>query len=272
MYRIFGLEPTFKPDAASILQLYHPDDAAALSIAALRADKSGEVFSHVARIIRPDGIVAHVETHSMTECDDAGRPLCHFGTCQDVTDRIMVMQQLEEAQRRAEVEAGQARRLADTDQLTGLASRRKIFGELRSLVASAQHSGESVAISLLDVDKFKSINDRYGHGFGDTVLQGIAECCSRTVSSRGRVGRFGGEEFLIVLPGADEMMARTLLERLRRNIESLEWPGEPGFSVTASFGVAPFKSGADESRLLQAADSALYEAKREGRNQLRFAA
>jgi diguanylate cyclase (GGDEF)-like protein len=92
------------------------------------------------------------------------------------------------------------------------------------------------------------------------------------VGSRGSVGRFGGEEFLVVLPGADELTVQTLLERLRRNIEELKWPDQPGFTVTASFGAAPFRPGSDESRLLQAADKALYEAKRDGRNRLRIAA
>ncbi|HEY6817338.1 MAG TPA: diguanylate cyclase [Croceibacterium sp.] len=272
MYRIFGLDPSFKPDAASIRELYHPDDAEALSDTASRSNAGSEVHSHVTRVIRPDGIVAHVETHSMTEYDAAGRPLCHFGTCQDVTDRIMVMQQLEDAQRRAEAEAGQARRLADIDPLTGIASRRKIFGELKAMLARAQHTGEAGWVSLLDVDKFKAINDCYGHSFGDTVLQAIARCCSGTVGSRGSVGRFGGEEFLIVLPGANELTAQALLERLRRNIELLKWPDQPEFTVTASFGAAWSKPGIDETRLLHAADVALYEAKREGRNQLRIAA
>ena len=125
---------------------------------------------------------------------------------------------------------------------------------------------------MIDVDHFKSINDRYGHGVGDEVLKHIARLRSTTLRKGDVFGRLGGEEFLAILPSASTRAAARIGERLRRKCEDLEWGKIASVDgVSISLGVARYEFAYDETSLLHAADQALYFSKGAGRNRLTVA-
>lgn len=163
--------------------------------------------------------------------------------------------------------------LAMTDELTGVANRRRIELFAEHAMQQARKDGTSLAVLVLDIDHFKPINDRYGHAIGDRVLTTIAQDCQAALRQQDLIGRIGGEEFLIVLPGNDEAMARRIAERLRSAVEALHSPELPAdLHITASFGLATLDlERSSWPALLAAADSALYLAKAGGRNRVEVA-
>jgi diguanylate cyclase (GGDEF)-like protein len=164
-------------------------------------------------------------------------------------------------------------RQALADGLTGLANRRHCEESLASELSRAERFGGPLAIVLGDLDDFKSVNDEHGHPVGDTVLREFAQVLTRTVREVDVAGRWGGEEFLLVLPGTDGPGAVRLAQRIRDYLEgrTLVTPEGVPVQVTASFGVAEHEPGADLEGLVAAADAALYEAKRSGKNRVRLA-
>jgi diguanylate cyclase (GGDEF)-like protein len=122
---------------------------------------------------------------------------------------------------------------------------------------------------MLDLDHFKRINDAHGHARGDLVLENTTRAVQSTLRAGDIVGRFGGEEFVILLPGADLEQAMGAAERCRAAVAKMEVPGAPYLSVTASVGVAAFPHhGEDLDGLLKASDRAMYTAKANGRNRI----
>jgi diguanylate cyclase (GGDEF)-like protein len=161
-------------------------------------------------------------------------------------------------------------RQALVDQLTGLANRRHCEEALASELMRAERFGGSVAFALADLDDFKSVNDRYGHPVGDSVLFEFAETLRECVREIDLPSRWGGEEFGIVLPGTDLEGAARLSERARTAFErrTILAPDGTRIHVTVSFGVAAFPEAAGSDNIVAAADGALYEAKRAGKNQV----
>jgi len=152
---------------------------------------------------------------------------------------------------------------ARTDPLTGLLNRRGFDDLLGAELARAQRYGRPLSLVFGDLDRFKEVNDSLGHTAGDTVLKLVAERLRRETRTADLVGRYGGEEFVLLLPETDEEGALILAERLRAGIvELFAKQPEP---VTISFGVATFE-GADGEDLVRNADRALYAAKLAGRN------
>jgi diguanylate cyclase (GGDEF)-like protein len=161
-------------------------------------------------------------------------------------------------------------RQAMVDSLTGLANRRSLEETLRSELARAARFVDSVSVVLADLDDFKRVNDRYGHAAGDDVLTAFAEALRSTVRESDVAGRWGGEEFALVLPGTDAAGGARLAERARAAIKAsqVEMPNGDLCSVTASFGVAAFPDSRELGEILAAADAALYEAKNAGKNRV----
>ena len=164
--------------------------------------------------------------------------------------------------------------MATTDALTGLPNRRKVMEGMELEVARAERSGRPLAIALLDVDRFKSINDTHGHPAGDAVLQAVADELRRVTRAGDLLGRFGGEEFAVVMPETNIEQARWACERLRKAIASrnMHFPDGTIGRVTISSGVALLAGAEGCDHLISRADGALYQAKEDGRDRVRLAA
>jgi diguanylate cyclase (GGDEF)-like protein len=154
------------------------------------------------------------------------------------------------------------------DHLTGLWNRRMIVEQLGRELHRAQHESRPLAIALADVDFFKRVNDTHGHSAGDEVLREIALRIRSVVRGYDFVGRYGGEEFLVVLPTCDAVTARHVAERIRMRVEAGPiHTGDATIDVTLSLGLAWTGSATEDApTLIEAADAALYRAKAAGRN------
>jgi len=162
----------------------------------------------------------------------------------------------------------QAHELANTDVLTFLPNRRKILSTLQEEVIRSDRYGTPLSVSILDLDHFKNVNDTYGHTAGDQVLRSVAARLRTQIRHPDTIGRYGGEEFLIVLPNSEMQAAVEQASRLCQAIRKLRIDvNEHIASVTISVGVAQFKVGQETwEELLHRADEALYRAKEQGRN------
>ena len=163
---------------------------------------------------------------------------------------------------------GLVERQALVDGLTGLANRRAANEALHAEAARAERLETPLSVVLADLDGFKDVNDEHGHAVGDAVLRVFAEVLRETLRESDVAGRWGGEEFLVLLPGADEDGAAQLAERVRARLAERSIPGLPALHVTASFGVAEYVGETNAEQLLAAADGALYRAKRAGKDRV----
>jgi two-component system cell cycle response regulator len=174
---------------------------------------------------------------------------------------------------RASVEDGL--RLAVTDHLTGLYNRRYALAHLQRMADSARASARPFAVMVADVDRFKAVNDTFGHATGDAVLTEIAARLRDNLRPGDMVARFGGEEFLIAMPDTGDVAAASAADRLRRIVSETDIavPGPGGLTATISIGVAVAQPGIDATLpdLIDRADQALLAAKAEGRNQVSLA-
>jgi diguanylate cyclase (GGDEF)-like protein len=160
------------------------------------------------------------------------------------------------------------RRQAVTDELTDLANRRRFMEALQQDVARSDRLETPLSLVLFDLDHFKLINDQYGHQTGDDVLRSAAEVIRARVRETDLAARIGGEEFAVILPGADLSGAAALAEHLRRDLADHVEVTDLRRTVTASFGVAAHRAGQSAELLIGTADRALYRAKAEGRNRV----
>ena len=157
--------------------------------------------------------------------------------------------------------------LADLDELTGTLSRRCVMKALNDEIARAQRGGRSCSIAMIDLDFFKKINDRFGHPVGDDVLRSFGIALFANIRGVDKIGRYGGEEFLLILPDAARDEAVRTLDRLRGMISELDWLAiSPGLVVTMSAGVSMVRPDDTTDTLIARADAALYRAKDAGRN------
>ncbi|MBH9577258.1 GGDEF domain-containing response regulator [Inhella proteolytica] len=160
---------------------------------------------------------------------------------------------------------------AITDRLTGLHNRAYLVDQLSREFSNSRRYGRPLSCLLLDIDHFKSVNDRHGHLVGDAVLRHTAQLLSRGLRRGDVLARYGGEEFVLLLPGTPAASAQALAESLRASVAQAVWvQGELSLPLTISIGVADNLAGQaeDETALLRHADAALYAAKRQGRNRV----
>lgn len=159
--------------------------------------------------------------------------------------------------------------LATIDPLTGVKNRRSMDQELAMAVAGASRNGISYALVLLDIDYFKKINDEHGHNVGDHVLVEMVALIEQNIRKSDQLFRFGGEEFVLLMPGVDETGLRAVMHNLQHIMH--RFLRHPSGQVTASFGVALLRAGETSDDWLARADEALYEAKDSGRDCIVYA-
>lgn len=157
--------------------------------------------------------------------------------------------------------------LASTDEMTGTLNRRSIWALLEEQIQELQNTSNNLSITLVDFDHFKLVNDKFGHMVGDAVLRTFGAIIRESLRGNDRLGRYGGEEFLLVLPGTSGDQAFDIMERLRSRVETFDWQTiRPGLKVTISAGIATYQTGETANDLLKRVDNALYKAKEAGRN------
>lgn len=279
VYRIHGIDPdglmldeTMHLQNSSSLGLYHSDDRDRVRGILVSAMDRHQRFSYEARIVRPDGSIRHISSAGHPRYSGAGEFNGLFGTLQDVTEQAETLIALQLARNAALSEADTARWLSETDELTGMANRRKALGELRAAVRATAHDNSPLSLAILDIDHFKSVNDQYGHHIGDEVLKRVAQIISAQLRPTDLVGRLGGEEFVVILPGQDGPAGFSIIERIRLRIASEKWTVTGLPQITVSAGITTVSSGDEIEDALKRADQALYRAKNDGRNLLRAAA
>ncbi|MFP4606705.1 MAG: diguanylate cyclase [Thiohalospira sp.] len=208
---------------------------------------SGEVWNR-----RRDGTL-YPQWESITALHDRRGEVTHYvAVFHDISEQKRLEQALSEQ--------------ATHDRLTGLLNRGRMEELLADEHERLRRAGGTSALLLLDIDHFKAVNDTYGHPTGDAILRTLAECLIGRVRQVDRVSRWGGEEFVLLLPETDADGAETLAEDLRRTVAALEVPPVPG--ITLSIGVAALDPGEPLDPTLQRLDDALYAAKAGGRDQV----
>ncbi|MFN3887127.1 MAG: GGDEF domain-containing protein [Aquabacterium sp.] len=238
---VYDLSP---PDLARI---YEEADEALM--------RSGGEQRYETQVQRPDGQRRHVLFYKAAVRDEHGEVCGLVGTILDITERKDLERRLSD--------------LADLDALTGLFNRRAILSHLEGLHADRRQQRLPLCLLMVDVDHFKSINDRFGHAIGDEALVRVASCLRQNLRDGDRVGRIGGEEFLVVLGSTELEDAQGVAERLRlvvaqTCVDTLDGP----LRLTVSIGLARSLPDEDWAQVLGRADEGLYAAKRTGRDRV----
>lgn len=188
----------------------------------------------------------------------------------DITDRKRYENELKQTRDELASANAELKRLAITDSLTGISNRRHFEAEAMQEMVRAQRYAQPLSLLLIDIDHFKAINDRYGHPTGDRILVELSRRIGSRLRSLDRLARWGGEEFVVLMPYCDAAAAILIAESLRKLCAEQPFP-EVG-TVTASFGVAELKPGEKTEEWFKRVDVALYDAKSSGRDAVRLAA
>lgn len=211
----------------------------------------------------PDGTITHWKTYRFPCLDSFGNLLL-AGLAMDVSEDTERKQELERFHAEMQQANEQLRRLSVTDELTGLRNRRAFEERLVVEFSVARRRHRELAVLLLDVDNFKSINDRFGHDAGDVVLRKLSAVLRTTLRLPDLAARYGGEEFVVLLPESGTEAGRGFARRLMERLAAEAWDNEP---VTVSIGLATLDDTIFNGfQLVSMADEALYAAKRQGKN------
>jgi len=264
-YRIMGRDP-HRPIAsiAEFRPFIHPEDvdrATEVRRTAVELAASHQDYSVVFRIVRPDGEVRWLRSLAYLQ-HEGGEPSRAIGFVTDITEARHGEAALRDANRALEHERTTLARKVLEDPLTGIANRRHLDGELARICAHAGETGEPLCIGMVDVDRFKQFNDRYGHLEGDAALRRIATALQSIARQSDFVARYGGEEFTFVLPGTAD--PAPFLERFAAAVAALaiaHADSPTGFLTVSCGAIVPTGGELSPQRLLQMGDEALYEAK-----------
>ena len=268
--RIAGLPPMTAPDAAC-LQSLMPQGLQQMQVTLAGHAQDRETYAVEFEIENPQLGTRLLRARARNMFSPEGACEQVLMVLRDVTEEYSQVARIEQERAAALREAEEARQQANTDALTGLANRRSAMQALDREIMRARQSGEPLALLVFDVDHFKAVNDTHGHTKGDLVLTEIGGIIRRQKRDRQFAARVGGEEFLMILPGANGRAASAAAERLRLAIDCGTRSSDAP-SVTVSVGHAALGPGDTSLTLFARADEALYAAKRGGRNQVRLAA
>lgn len=231
------------------------------------------------RLVGAEGQPREVVMHGSPILDGKGPARGCLLTFSDVTelkDRTqnlrVALEALSASKAELELRNADLLRLATRDSLTGCLNRRAFMEEADKRFAEARRQNSPLACIMCDIDHFKSVNDRFGHAAGDQVIQGAAKALESTVRLGAIVGRYGGEEYCVMISGVTLQQCLDIAERIRAEIEATlggAMREHPGVRVTMSFGVAPLEPDTpDPAALIDFADQALYHSKQSGRNRV----
>ena len=238
----------------------HPEDYPGVMEAMVRHLQGEAVVYEVEyRIQAQDGSWKwFYDRGKITQRDAAGQPLLATGIVFDITHRKAQEQELAQKNQ-------QLQQQSYVDALTGIKNRRAIMQELEEKIDSWPGEGEPFSVGMFDIDYFKRVNDQWGHRSGDEVLKKVAQVIAATIRESDSVGRYGGEEFLVIFDRATGDHALAVAQRIRENVAASDELG--GIRVTVSGGIQEYhREGIAE--LIDLADSRMYAAKKAGRNQV----
>ncbi|OPL09665.1 MAG: hypothetical protein AVO33_06550 [delta proteobacterium ML8_F1] len=218
-----------------------------------------EVYEVEYRIQAKDGSYkTYHDRGKITQVDENGKPVLIAGIVFDVTQRVLMQEELQEKNRILAEKAVK-------DSLTDLKNHRALMEEMTKALEISLVTGEPLSVVFFDLDDFKKVNDTYGHQAGDRILIEFSEILKDSLRDSDIISRYGGEEFVVVLPKADNQAALRISDRIRLRVESFEFSG--GIKVTVSGGVKTFE-GEVLGELIEAADRNLYQAKARGKNRI----
>lgn len=212
----------------------------------------GEAFRGEFVNRRRDGSLMHMEQSISPVTNAVGEVTHYVSIGKDVTDRVRMEDEI--------------RRLAHTDWLTGLANRLSLGNTLETEIERSRRYGRPLSLIMFDIDHFKDFNDNFGHEIGDEVLKRLAKTVREALREADSLGRWGGEEFMVVVPETTGSGAEAMAEKLRNAVARMETPCPT--SVTASFGVSEMRPGDTPKTLARRVDEAMYQAKEAGRNRV----
>ncbi len=228
----------------------------------MAGDRMVETEEHIRNA---DGTVSSLRSFKFPCHDSAGNVLL-AGVAVDVSEEVAHQNELERYHRELEEANDQLRKLAVTDELTGLRNRRSFEERLVMEFSMARRRKRELSVLLIDVDNFKTINDRWGHSAGDEVLRRLGTILRTTVRLPDLPARYGGEEFVVLLPESGEESAMGLAKRVMQRVATEDWENE---TLTISVGMASMNESLETGfQLVELADEALYAAKRAGKNRV----
>jgi len=234
----------------TVLDAVHPDDRSFVDNAYWESVKSKTPYNIEHRILMKDGTEKWVNERCVTHYDEDGAPLCSIGTVLDITELKTAEEKL--------------KWLSYYDELTRLPNRRLFTDRADQATAIARRRKSSLAILFLDLDRFKYINDSLGHSCGDLVLKETAARLEQNLRASDTVTRIGGDEFAVLLPGADSKQAMRVAYKLRSALQNPYHINKHELTLDVSIGIAVFpQDGEDHEALLKHADTAMYHAKRD---------
>lgn len=230
----------------------HTDDLERCVKTYMDAFEKQEPFEMEYRLKRHDGVYRIINDRGVPFYLKDGGFAGYIGSCMDVTEKI---------------EGEMFREMAIKDGLTGIYNRQFFIKQLEKEIELSKINNRPLVLIMLDVDNFKKINDKYGHLSGDLTLKKVTEVLRRSTREEDIIGRFGGDEFIIILPKSTPQYARNIAERIRGNIEAAEIKtDEKTIKVTVSVGITGFLIEQNKEDLIEKADKAMYRSKIKGGN------
>ena len=215
---------------------------------------SGKIYQNILINKKKDGSLYYDEKVISPLKDENNDICCFISTGRDITDRIALEEELN--------------KLATKDMMTGIYNRYKINSIIEDEIKRAKRYGEIFSLIMFDIDYFKKVNDTYGHDIGDYVLQELSRIILQSIRQTDSFGRWGGEEFMLVVPYTNKQEAIELAQKIRNEVQNHSF--EYVKQITLSIGVTQYLDNEEKDTLIKRVDSALYKAKANGRNQVVF--
>ncbi|WP_457743689.1 diguanylate cyclase [Sulfurimonas sp.] len=213
---------------------------------------SGQNYNNVIINKKKDKSLFYLDVHITPIINEYTKEQNYVATCKDITIQMKLEQKLET--------------LAITDSLTQTHNRYKINLDIELHIARTKRGGVPFSLAMLDIDYFKNVNDTYGHYVGDVVLKDLTKIIEKNIREVDSLGRWGGEEFMLLLDNTNTKEAFIVAEKIRDIVENRPMAGH--YNITVSIGVSQYKCSENKSTLIQRVDKALYKAKENGRNQV----